>query len=127
MIFHSNQDIGAYGEKLALKYLKKNGYKKVCLNYKTKHAEIDIIVKNKTHLVFVEVKTRESDSDFKRYGRPARAVNAEKKRHIRYGVHDYLRNHTTELRIRCDIIEVYFDRSDPKKSKIVHIKNAFGE
>ena len=126
MIFHSNIEKGRFGEKTALKYLKKKGYKKVAKNYRTKHSEIDLIVKNKTHLVFVEVKTRDINSDFEKFGRPARAVNEIKRRHILNAVSQYLRDYENILLVRVDIVEVYLDRDNPKNSRIEHIENAFG-
>jgi len=59
-----NKDIGVIGEKIALKFLIKKGYKKVEVNYlKSPIGEIDIIVKKNNRLFFVEVKTTASKDD----------------------------------------------------------------
>lgn len=55
-----NQDIGAYGEKIAQEYLIKKGYKIIATNVKVSFKEIDIIALHNKILVFVEVKTRTS-------------------------------------------------------------------
>lgn len=123
---YAPHELGRYGEKLAAKFLKKNGYRILEKNYKAGRDEIDIIAKNKTHLVFAEVKTR-TESDFLHvYGRPARAVNAEKRRHIIYAARSYLRGSNSKLLPRIDIIEVYISSETRKKYRIEHITNAFG-
>ena len=51
---------GAWGEALAGEYLRKKRYTLVAANYRCKFGEIDLIVKDRRHLVFVEVKLRKS-------------------------------------------------------------------
>ena len=118
--------LGKYGEKLAARYLRKNGYRIVCKNYVCPFGEIDIIAKNKTHLVFCEVKTRTDSENLKKYGRPARAVNADKRRHILLSARDYLRHANNRLLQRIDIIEVYVSPESKHKYRIEHIPGAFG-
>ena len=43
--------LGNKGEELAANFLKENGYKIICRNYKTKLGEIDIIAKRKARFV----------------------------------------------------------------------------
>ncbi|MCR8678989.1 MULTISPECIES: YraN family protein [Campylobacter] len=52
---------GHESEKKAAKYLAKNGYKILELNYKTKFGEIDIIASNGSTLHFIEVKASTKD------------------------------------------------------------------
>ncbi len=52
--------LGEKGEELAVRFLKKKGYKIIKQNYKTRIGEIDIIARDGNALVFIEVKTRES-------------------------------------------------------------------
>lgn len=54
---NSPYQISRLGEELAAKYLVSKGYTLLSKNFRTKNGEIDIIVHNDTHLVFVEVKT----------------------------------------------------------------------
>ena len=58
-----NNLAGAWGEALAAEYLRKKRYKILASSYRSRFGEIDLIVKNRKYLVFVEVKTRKS-SDF---------------------------------------------------------------
>jgi len=55
-----NKELGNLGEKIAVKYLKKKGYKILDQNFRyKKYGEIDIIAKkDKKDIVFIEVKTR---------------------------------------------------------------------
>jgi len=51
------KELGKKGEQLALRYLKKNGYRLIQTNYVCKLGEMDIIAQEKDTLAFVEVKT----------------------------------------------------------------------
>ena len=70
--------LGKKGEVVAAKFLKKKGYKILQRNYRRKTGEIDIICYERGSIVFVEVKTRGSDS----YGPPELAVTEAKKKQI---------------------------------------------
>ena len=56
----NNIALGIYGEKLALKYLKKQKYKILEKNFRCALGEIDIVAKDGEFLVFVEVKKRKN-------------------------------------------------------------------
>ena len=118
----TTREIGKKGEDIAAKYLKKQGYKIVAKNFSSAHGEIDIIVKNKEFLVFVEVKSRKNDEDnFKNYGFPAEAVNKTKQHHITYTAKIFLQQYPTDKELRFDIVEVYLG----KDISINHIEDAF--
>ncbi len=68
------KELGKKGEELALRFLKKRGYRIIEKNYVCKMGEMDIIAKEKDTLVFVEVKTRTSTT----FGPPQLAVNPTK-------------------------------------------------
>ena len=50
--------LGGWGEALAAEYLRKKRYQIVAQGYRCRFGEIDLIVKNKKYLAFVEVKLR---------------------------------------------------------------------
>ncbi len=51
--------LGDAGEEIALRYLKKQGYRILSRNYQKPWGEIDIVAQLKNTIVFVEVKSRE--------------------------------------------------------------------
>ena len=69
---------GRLGEQVARRHLKKAGLKFLYANYRTTKGEIDLIFRDGEALVFVEVKTRSSET----WTRPAAAVNADKRRKL---------------------------------------------
>ena len=109
----ANKRLGAKGERLAVKYLKKQGYKILEKNYRTPFCEVDIIAKCGDVLCFCEVKTRNSDV----YGSPSEAVNHTKQQRYINAAHHYL-NGNEDCTVRFDIIEVF-------RGEVNHIENAF--
>ncbi len=61
---------GSLGEKIAVEYLRKQGYKILEQNFSKRWGEIDIIAIDGDTLVFVEVKTRTSNQ----FGTPLEAI-----------------------------------------------------
>ena len=70
--------IGINGEETAVKILKKQGYKIIERNYRTRHGEIDIIAQDGEYTCFVEVKLRKS-ADF---GAPGDFIDERKQQKI---------------------------------------------
>lgn len=107
--------LGASGEKLAVKYLKKQKYKILEVNYKTHFGEIDVIAQDGQAIVFIEVKTRTSSD----YGEPSEAVDYKKRQKYKIVAEEYLmRTGKTDCECRFDAVEV-------KNKEINHIKDAF--
>lgn len=111
---------GELGERAAKRYLKKAGLKFLYANFRGDQGEIDLIFREGDVLVFVEVKTRSSET----WARPASAVNPEKQRKIFATARDYLRLlDNRQIPIRYDIVEVLLE--DGQVSEIRHQPNAF--
>ena len=87
-----------------MKFLKREGYKVLHRNYRAPHGgEVDIVCRDGDTLVFVEVKTRQSD----RLGAPGEAVTSTKQRLIAKGALAWLRLlGNPEILFRFDIVEV---------------------
>lgn len=123
-----HNDIGIFGEDVAAKLLKKKGYKIIGRNVHMSHNEIDVIAKNKTFLVFAEVKTRTVDSNLSSpYGTPAEAVNKAKQLRVIKAATDYIRLNPKKVKTlqpRFDVIEVYVDKSGAVL-KTNHFEDAF--
>jgi putative endonuclease len=123
----SKQEIGKRGERVAARYLKKKGYRVVGRNLHFGKNELDLVIKNKEFLAFVEVKTRSyervEDAD---QSRPALAVDKDKRVRTVQAAKAYLRAHPTSLCPRLDVVEVYLNRQKRNKPfKINHIEAAF--
>jgi len=113
---------GKWGEKLALDYLMKNDYTCVTEGYRSRFGEIDLIVKNDKHLVFVEVKLRKNRA----YAHARESVGRDKQRKITATANLWLASHKTSLQPRFDVIEVYApDGTDTVSPEIIHLENAF--
>mmetsp|Transcript_5062 Transcript_5062/g.2837 ORF Transcript_5062/g.2837 Transcript_5062/m.2837 type:complete len:126 (+) Transcript_5062:4834-5211(+) len=116
-----NQKYGQESEVLAVTYLKKNDYKILKQNFRTKFGEIDIIAKDKNVLVFVEVKARKSLD----YGKPKHSVTFNKQKKISKVALFYLKD-TKQMNVkaRFDIVSI-ISTSNYKKPELKIIKNAF--
>jgi len=111
----NNRKFGDAGEDLACRYLEKQGYEILERNkHYSKFCEIDIIAKFKKTVVFVEVKTRKTDS----FGTPLEAITKTKYENIKKGVQFYL----SENRIKDHRIDVIGITLKPEVN-IVHLKN----
>jgi len=113
------QKFGQESESMAVRHLKKNGYKILEQNYRTKLGEIDIIAKDKGTLVFVEVKAKRSD----RFGNPKEAVTPKKQRKISKVALYYLKaTNQNHVKARFDVVAI---SSIQDNSIIEIVKNAF--
>ena len=110
---------GKKGEDIAREYLKQLGYRILLSNYKTKLGEIDIIAQDQDTLVFVEVKTRSSDSR----GTPAEAVTPFKQHHMARVALVYLKEKKMfDRKARFDVVTVDFSQTP---AAVGLLKNAF--
>lgn len=112
--------LGRQGEELAARHLEQRGYAILARNYRTPLGELDLIARDRRHLLFIEVKTRRSAA----FGTPAEAVGAHKQRQILRAAQWYLvAARYPELQPRFDVIAVIVGPGEPV---ITHIPNAFG-
>ena len=56
----NKQNLGAWGEKQALKYLLNNNYQLLAQNWRFGRKELDLIMKLSEEIIAIEVKTRKS-------------------------------------------------------------------
>jgi putative endonuclease len=111
---------GELGERAAKKFLRKQGLKFLAANFRSARGEIDLIFRDDDCLVFAEVKTRSSED----WGRPAAAVNTERRRRLSQCALDYLRRlKNPAVKIRFDIVEVLLADGDVRE--IRHLPNTF--
>ena len=117
------KELGARGEALAERALKKDGYKIVERNYRSRFGEIDIIAIDKDTLVFIEVKTRSN----KAYGTPGEAVDKRKQGRIIKSSMEYLTQvwKGREPHSRYDVVTVEVEPGSGEKLRAEIIKDAF--
>ena len=117
-----NNIVGAWGESLAAEYLQKKHYKILATGYRSRFGEIDLIVANKTYLVFVEVKLRKSNA----FANAFEYVDERKQNRIRTTAEIYLSQYPTDLQPRFDVLEIYAEKgTETKRPVIHHIEDAF--
>ena len=117
-----NNLAGAWGEAIAAQYLQKKRYRIVATNYRSRFGEIDLIVCNRHHLVFVEVKLRKSD----RFASAFEYVDSRKQDRIRTTAQIYLSESPTKLQPRFDVIEIYApEGTETRHPEIYHMEDAF--
>ena len=124
------QVYGKFGEDAAAAYYVSLGYTVVARNLHVSRNELDLIVENETHLVFVEVKARhQAYGAESRFGRPASAVTRDKRMRTVSAAKGYLREHHTYKQPRIDIVEVYLRKNADGShtvERVVPFHNAFG-
>jgi putative endonuclease len=112
---------GARGEKLACRFLRRNGYKILYRNFRARGGgEIDIVCRDGDTLVFVEVKTRAQDE----FGRPIEAVDRQKQMRVSRGGLTWLRLlDNPDILFRFDVVEVLMPGDSKPNCQL--IQNAF--
>ena len=111
----NNKVVGNAGEDLACRYLEKQGYKILERNkHYSRFCEVDIIAQYKNTIVFVEVKTRKTDT----FGTPSEAITKTKYENLRKGVQFYLAENKVK-NFRIDLISITLK----PEMKIEHLRN----
>lgn len=116
--------IGALGEEAAVKALKKQGYKIIDRNYRTKMGEIDIIAKDGEYTCFIEVRLRKNNS----FGSPADSIDEGKRIRIINTAKHYAvskRIYDTPMRFDVVLINATADKNRLKNIHLQIIKDAF--
>ena len=112
-----NQEVGRWGEGVAVNYLEQNKYRVVARNIRTPYGEIDIIAEEDDITSFVEVKTRTSSI----FGPPEIAVTARKQQHMLSAAEHYAQEHEID-HLQIDVIAV--ERKNKGDPQITHFENA---
>jgi putative endonuclease len=114
--------LGERGEEFAARFLRRRGYKILVRRFKSRGGEIDIVCRERDWLVFVEVKTRETEE----FGAPSESVQRKKQRHLSKAALDYLRLlDNPPIRWRFDIVEVLLRTEARQPDDLRLIQNAF--
>jgi putative endonuclease len=111
--------VGAYGERLAARYLTDAGMQILDRNWRCDQGEIDIVAMDDVCLVIVEVKTRRSLA----FGSPVEAVTAVKAARLRRLAACWMSEHRSQVGsvadVRIDVVGVLRPRTGP--ARIEHL------
>jgi putative endonuclease len=109
--------LGAYGERIAARYLLTAGLEIIDRNWRCPQGELDIVARDGRTLVVVEVKTRSSLA----YGDPAEAVVGAKAERLRRLADRWCEGHPGGWdEVRFDVITVLRLRSGP--ATVAHLR-----
>ena len=119
---------------MAKNYLEQQGLIYVASNFLCRRGEIDLIMKDRYQLIFVEVRYRSRSN----YGTAADTITCKKQRRIMFAAQYYLHKYQLTEKVSCrfDIVAVdtsaisvknnFFSKSfDSKNDRIKWIKDAF--
>lgn len=109
---------------MALRYLAKKGYETLERNYRTRHGEIDLIVRGERALIFVEVKLRRGTE----FGDPLETVTPRKQAQVRLMAEQYLAERGDDFvagfdEVRFDVVNIL--ASDAGRPEIRHVEDGF--
>jgi putative endonuclease len=115
------QTVGSWGEARAAEYLTERGYHLVARNARTSYGELDLVFRQDDVTVFVEVKTRRSQS----LGPPEISVTPQKRLHLIAAAQAFLLEHPELDGLwRIDVISII---QTAGAREIVHFENAITE
>lgn len=102
------QQQGQFWEQRALTFLQQRGLTVVMTNYTCRGGEIDLIMRDRDTLVFVEVRQRDGTG----YGGAAASISPAKIRRLVRAAQTYLLRYTRLPPCRFDVLAVDADRID---------------
>jgi putative endonuclease len=114
----TDHELGVFGELMAQKQLKENGYHIKQTNFRYLKYEIDIVAEKGEELIIVEVKTRQTAE----IGEPWMAVTKKKQRQIIQCANFYMQSRGIQSNVRFDIMSIVHNNY---RTKIEHIIDAF--
>ncbi len=114
-------ELGRAGERLAERHLRRLGYTILARHYNTPVGELDLVMRDRDTLVFVEVKTRGD----RKFAEPEDAITREKRRRLTRTAQWYLA-HTgwAERPCRFDVVTIILPPDG--EPEIRHLLDAFG-
>ncbi len=115
----SSVERGAWAEDLACRHLLHRGLRLVTRNYRCRHGEIDLVMRDGPTIAFIEVRLRNRTE----FGSGAESVDARKRARLSSSAEHYLQRHATLLAdCRFDVVSI---RRSGNTHRLEWIKNAF--
>jgi len=115
--------IGQAAEDLACRYLQDQGLHLIERNYRCKRGEIDLVMRDASSVVFVEVRYRRNH----RFGSGAESVNRGKQAKLIATALHYLQSNKAAAKspARFDVVSITLEGMPGHTAEIQWIKNAF--
>lgn len=115
----ARQRLGELGERIAARWLRKQGWEIVAHRFRNGRRDLDLIAERRGTVVFVEVKARRGDV----FGDPVEAVTWRKQRELTRSAHVWIDRHGNPGQdYRFDVVGVLIG---PERVRVRHIENAF--
>jgi putative endonuclease len=112
-------NFGKKGEQIARDFLEASDYEILEENWTFGKSEIDLIAFKDQQIIFIEVKTRSSNS----YGDPEEFVLMPKKQQMTMAADEYIHLMSHQGEVRFDIISILFTTNG--EHVLNHIEDAF--
>ncbi len=94
--------LGRWGERVAERHYRRDGYRVLAHNWRCGSGEIDLILEHRGTVVFCEVKTRSSEA----FGHPAEAVDKSRQGRLRRAAVEWMRGGGYSGAVRFDVVAV---------------------
>jgi len=115
----ARQSFGLLGERIAARWLRRDGWQLVSHRFRSGHRDVDLIMRKDDLVAFIEVKARRADS----FGGPIEAVNHRKQRELSKSAMVWVdRFGHPDLKFRFDVVGVLVLGT---QVRVRHIPNAF--
>ena len=113
------QALGLLGERIAARWLQRDGWCLVAHRFRSGHRDVDLIMRRGDLVAFVEVKARRGEG----FGGPVGAVHYRKQRELGRSALVWVDRHgSSELSYRFDVFGVLVDGPNVR---VRHIPDAF--
>ena len=115
----ATQAFGELGERIAERWLARQGWRVVHRRYRSGHRDIDLVVEREGMIAFVEVKARSGDQ----FGDPVEAVNWRKRRELERSALRWISRHgRADESYRFDVVGILVRG---RRVLVRHVENAF--
>ncbi len=111
---------GQWAEEFAHRYLCEQGLTPITRNYRCKAGEIDLIMQHQAHLVFVEVRYRQS----RQYGGAGASIDSRKQQRIAQAAAHYLQTYRQAQQFACRF-DVVLMEGKAEAPRLEWVRDAF--
>ena len=113
------QALGLQGERVAARWLKRDGWRLLDHRFRSGHRDIDLVMQRGTTVAFIEVKARRGDA----FGSPVEAVHFRKQRELGRSARVWVdRNGVIGQDYRFDVVGVLISG---ESVRVRHVPDAF--